>query len=253
MNKIEPILIEETPAKVTVKYDPESYDLPVSIKKQHEKYWDNQIKINPHLRNGEVFTITQINNTPKELQVTVAKTDYKHYLYTIRHEGCAFPCKVIFTCVAVITIDNYIAFGKMNEHTSTPGRMQFTGGGLDETDLDGFIFNLEKSIGKELEEEMGLLIESPYVKSFAPRFLKSKGTYDFWAVMFELQVNDTSNELQVLFEKHNQRLIEKGEQPEFDEFVFLQLEKESVEAFLANSTFFKEDYLEPILRKYVEK
>lgn len=250
---MEPILIEETPPKVTVKYDPMPFVLPVTIKEQHEKFWDTQIIINPHLRNGEVFTITQINNTPKELQVTVAKTDYKHYLYTIRHESCAFPCKVIFTCVAVITCDNYIAFGRMNEHTSTPGRLQFTGGGLDESDLDGCIFNLEKSIGKELEEEMGLLIESAYTRSFAPRLLKSKGTYDFWAVMFELQVDYTSNELQVLFEKHNQRLIEKGERPEFDEFVFLLLEKESVEAFLENTTSFKEDYLEPILRKYVKK
>ncbi|MFJ7971883.1 hypothetical protein [Psychrobacillus sp. NPDC096389] len=58
--------------------------------------------------------------------------------------------------------------------------------------------------------------ESPYVKSFAPRFLKSKGTYDFWAVMFELQVDFTSNELQMMFDKHNQGLIDKGEHPEFE-------------------------------------
>lgn len=250
---MEPILIEETPAKVTVKYNPVPLDLPVSIKEQHDKFWDNQIKTNPHLRNGEVFTIIQINNTPKELEVTVAKTDYKHFLYTIRNKGCAFPCKVIFTCVAVITSDNYIAFGGMNEYTSTPGRLQFTGGGLDESDLDGFEFNLEKSIGKELEEEMGLLIESPHVNSFAPRFLKSKGTYDFWALMFELRVDYTSNELQTMFEKHNRRLIEKGEHPEFEEFLFVLLEEANVLDFVENNHSLKEDYLNPVLMKYIEK
>ncbi len=250
---MEPILIEETPAKVTVKYDPAPLDLPESIKEQHNKFWDDQIKTNPHLRNGEVFTITQIHHTPKELQVTVAKTDYKHFLYTIRNKGCAFPCKVIFTCVAVITSDNYIAFGRMNEHTSTPGRLQFTGGGLDESDLDGFEFNLVKSIRKELEEEMGLFIESPYVKSFAPRFLKSKGTYDFWAVMFELQVDYTSNDLQMMFNKHNQSLIEKDEHPEFEEFLFVLLEEAQVLDFIENNHSLKEDYLDPILMKYVEK
>ena len=54
---MEPILIEETPAKVTVKYDPAPLDLSESIKEQHDKFWDDQIKTNPHLRNGEVFTI----------------------------------------------------------------------------------------------------------------------------------------------------------------------------------------------------
>lgn len=250
---MKPILIQEIPTKVLVKYEPVPVELPESIKEQHEKFWDNQIKINPHLRNGEVFTITQIDNTLKELKVTVAKTDYKHFLYTIRHEGCAFPCKVIFTCVTVITSDNYIAFGRMNEHTSTPGRLQFTGGGLDESDLDGSVFNLEKSIGKELEEEMGVLIKAPYVNSFAPRFLKSKGTYDFWAVMFELKVDLSMYELRRLFQEHNQRLTDKGERPEFEEFLFVLLEETNVLDFIENNHSLKEDYLDPVLMKYIEK
>ncbi|QFG00062.1 hypothetical protein PB01_15195 [Psychrobacillus glaciei] len=249
---MKPILIEETPAKVTVTYDSTALQLPLNIREQHQKYWDTQIKQNPHLRNGEVFTITQINKTVNELQVTVVKTDYKHYLYTIRHEDCSYPCKVIFTCVAVITNDNHIAFGRMNLNTATPGRLQFTGGGLDESDLNGSVFNLVNSIGKELEEEMGMHIESAYTKSFIPKFVKSKGTYDSWAVMFELKVDYTAEELYILFERHNQSLIEKGEQPEFEEFLLVSLDRESVETFIQNDLSLKEDYLEPILRKYVE-
>lgn len=249
---MKPILIEDSPAKVTVTYDPTPFQLPLNIREQHQKYWDTQIKKNPYLRNGEVFTITQINQTPEELRVTVVKTDYKHYLYTIRHEDCEFPCKVIFTCVAVISNDNHIAFGRMNHNTATPGRLQFTGGGLDESDLDDSVFNLEKSIGKELREEMGLSIDSANSKSFFPKFVKSKGTYDSWAVMFELKVDYTAEELKILFQKHNQSLLEKGEQPEFEEFLLVPLNSVSVDLFIQNDLSLKEDYLEPILRKYVE-
>ncbi|TQR19019.1 hypothetical protein [Psychrobacillus vulpis] len=250
---MKPILIEKTPAKVIVTYDQTPLELPKNIRVQHQNFWDEQVKQNPHFRNGEVFTITEINKTSEELQVTVAETDYKHFLYTIRHEDCAYPCKVIFTCVSVITSDNYIAFGRMNQNTSTPGRLQFTGGGLDKSDLEGYIFNLSKSIGKELREEMGLQIESPYTKSFIPKFVKSKGTYDFLAVMYELKVDLTAQELHALFDKHNKNLIDKGEQPEFEEFIFVLLEKANVLDFIENNHSLKEDYLEPILLKYIEE
>ncbi|MEI4770396.1 hypothetical protein WAX74_12190 [Psychrobacillus sp. FJAT-51614] len=248
-----PIVIENTPTQVTVKFDSTSLILPSSIQVQHQLFWEKLLEKNPHFHNGDVFTITHINKTIDELEVTVVKTDYKHYLYTIHHPECAFPCKVIFTCVAVLTNDHHIAFGRMNQYSSTPGRLQFTGGGLDENDLDGLIFDLERSIGKELEEEMGLKIESSYSKSFKPKFVKNKGTYDFWAIMFELKVDYSMKELQALFQQHNESLLEKGEQPEFDEFLFVSLDKESVETFIQKDSSLKEDYLEPILLKYIEE
>ena len=104
----------------------------------------------------------------------------------------------------------------MNKHTSTPGRLQFTGGGLDDSDLEGAFFNLEKSIEKELIEEMGLSINSSYTKYFRPMFVKRGGLNEFWAVIFELKLNLTADELQVILEKHNMNIMEKGEQPEFD-------------------------------------
>lgn len=250
---MKPVEIKETPAQVIVAYDSSPLLLPSTIREQHQQYWDEQVKLNPNLRNGEVFTITEISETEEELQVTVKKTDYKHYLYTIRHENCAFPCKVIFTCVAVITNDHHLAFGRMSQHTSTPGRLQFTGGGLDESDLNGSVFDLMKNIGKELKEEMGIQIESPYIKSFRPKFVKNKGTYDFWALMFEIVVDLSAQQLHELFELHNQSLKEKGEEPEFEEFVFVSLDSESVESFIQNDVSWKEDYLNPTLRKYAER
>lgn len=248
---MKPILIEEAPTKVIVKYDSIPFELPLNIREQHQQFWNEQVMINPHFRNGEVFTTTEIYKSPNELQITVVKTDYKHYLYTIRQEDTDFPCKVIFTCAAVITNDNYIAFGKMNKQTSTPGRLQFTGGGLDESDLDGSLFNLEKSIEKELIEEMGISVNESYTKSFRPKFIKRGGKNDFWAIIFELKVDLTADELQVLLDKHNKSILEKGDLPEFNEFLLVSLDKESVHSFLQNDLSLKEEYLEPILKKYI--
>ncbi|QED49678.1 hypothetical protein [Cytobacillus dafuensis] len=245
------IIIETAPANVKVKLDNRPINLPSEIRQQHHYYWEQQIGKNPSLRNGEVFTITKVNKAPDELEVTVAKTDYKHYLYTLHHEDCASPCKVIYTCASVITSDHHIAIGRMNKSTSTPGRLQFTGGGLDESDLVGSIFDLEKNICKEIKEEMGLNIHSSSTRSFLPKFIKHKGTHGFWAVMYELSVHCTVEALHAQFLKHNQQLIDNGQEPEFDELLFIPLEKAAIEAYIKNETSPMVDYLAPVLEKYV--
>jgi len=249
---VKPIVIEKAPISITVKMDNKPITIPTEIRTQHQLFWKEQIKNNPTLRNGEAFTITNINRSSDELLVTVAKTDYKHYLYTIHHENCDYPCKVLYTCAAVITSDQNIVFGQMNGLTSTPGRLQFTGGGLEESDFDGKRFSLEKNIRMEIKEEMGLDIDSLSIRTFTPKFIKHKGTYDFWAVIFEVVINYSSQELHNLFISHNQHLIEKGKQPEFDQLIFLPLEKISIEAFIKNETSPMVDYLAPVLLKYLD-
>lgn len=250
---MQPLIIEKAPASITIKLNTNPIKLPQEIRNHHERYWKEQIRKNPSLRNGETFTIIDIRQTPEELEMTVAKTDYKHYLYTMYHPDCDYPCKVIYSCASVITKDNYIAFGRMNQMTSTPGRLQFTGGGLDESDLRDSVFDIKENISRELKEEMGLDIHSPAVRSFKPKFLKYKGSHDFWAVMYELSVDYTAKELHDYFLNHNQHIIENGQLPEFEEFLFIPLEKEAVESFIQNEKAPMVDYLASILIKYIEK
>ncbi|WNS75230.1 hypothetical protein RRV45_20525 [Bacillus sp. DTU_2020_1000418_1_SI_GHA_SEK_038] len=247
-----PIIIGKAPAIVKVKLDPVPINLPQEIRNKHELYWNKKAKINPSLRNGEVFSITDIEQTQEELVVTVAKTDYKHYLYTLNHEDCEEPCKVIYTCAAVITSDKKMAIGRMNRTTSTPGRLQFTGGGLDESDLEDSTFNLEKNISKEIKEELGLDIHSSSTRSFIPKFIKRQGTHDFWAIIYEVSVEYTAEEVYARFLTHNHHLIEIGQQPEFDDLLFVPIEKSAVEAFIQNESSPMVDYLAPILEKYTE-
>lgn len=250
---MQPLIIEKAPPSILVKLSTNPIKLPEDIRNNHNRFWNEQISKNPALRNGEAFTITDIRQTPEKLEITVAKTDYKHYLYTMHHPTCDHPCKVIYSCASVITKDNHIAFGKMNQTTSTPGRLQFTGGGLEESDLRDSVFDIEENISRELKEEMGLDIHSLGTRSFLPKFIKHKGSHDFWAVMYELSLDITAEELHEHFLNHNQNVIENGQQPEFDEFLLVPLEKEAVEAFLQNEQAPMVDYLAKALLKYIEK
>ncbi|MBW8350273.1 hypothetical protein K0H71_12575 [Bacillus sp. IITD106] len=56
----------------------------------------------------------------------------------------------------------------MNKHTSSPGRLQLTGEGLDESDLMDVTFDLERNICNEIQEEKGFDIISPKIKSLSP-------------------------------------------------------------------------------------
>ncbi|MDF2606849.1 MAG: hypothetical protein K0S34_1044 [Bacillales bacterium] len=247
-----PILVEEIPKIVNVIYNPNPISIPSHQRSLHENHWREQYNINPHLQNGDVFTITDVHHDPNELNILVSKTDYKHYLYTLHNiTSDIFPCKVVYTCSSVITNDNYIVIGRMSDKTSTPNRLQFSGGGLNFSDIEGTRFNLERNIGKEILEEMGIDINSSYTKSFIPKYVKQKGSHDFWAVMFELRLELSSDELKNIFNEHINQIIINKEYPEFDKLIYVHLDKVEVHKFIKNDASPKVDYLIPIL-KYVD-
>lgn len=244
------IVIQSIPQNLIVEFDPKPLILPKEITNKHSMFWEDKIQQNPSLTNGEVYTINNVDFKESELNISVVKTDYKHYLYTINHPNTPFPCKVIYTCAAIITRDNYIAFGRMNQHTSTPDRLQFAGGGIDASDIKGSIFDLEENIKNEIHEEIGIDLNlSPDCK-LRPKFVKRKGINDFWAVMYECNVSYSRNEVQDIFDMHTNQLLSQSEKPEFKELVFVLKEKSSIDKFIEQDQSMKVDYLEPILKKY---
>ncbi len=245
------IIIDQIPKKLTVELQGTDTLLPEKVLKEHDEYWNERLKENPALRNGDVYTISDVVSEKEELYIKVNKTNYKHYLYTINHPDTVAPCKVIYTCSALITIDNYIVIGKMNTHTSTPGRLQFAGGGIDASDLEGEFFNLEKNIKNEIEEEIGITV-GRNTASFFPKYLKRKGLNDFWAVMYEYNLNYNVRELNEIFESHVNQLEARGVKPEFSELIFVKRDNEQINQFLLEDSSTKVDYLVPILKKYAE-
>ncbi|TYS63977.1 NUDIX hydrolase [Bacillus infantis] len=238
------IKIQAVPEKVIVEYMDRPLILPEAIRKIHEEYWQKRTEENPSLTNGTVYCIGEAEHSPEKLHIQVHKTDYSHYLYTINHLGADNPCRVIYTCAAILTNDNHLVFGKMNNHTSTPQRLQFAGGGIDETDLKDNRFNLEENIKREVQEELGL---HPEQFSIRPKYLKSGGEHDHWAVIFECKIQLNADQVKTAFEHHANSLITVGKHSEFSELIILEGNPDTLSEFVKGNTQPKVDYLEPYL------
>lgn len=244
MNTVKEIKIQAMPEKVIVEYIDRPLNLPEAIRKSQEEYWQKRTEENPTLKNGVIYCIGEAGHSSEKLHIQVQKTDYMHYLYTINHPGCDYPCRVIYTCAAVHTNDSHFIFGQMNKHTSTPHRLQFAGGGIDETDLNGTCFDLEENIKREIQEEMGL---NPEQYRIRPMYLKSGGEYDHWAVIFECKIQLNIEKVKTVFEQHSIAIIKEGKQPEFSELIILQDNPDTISKFVKGNTQPKVDYLVPYL------
>ena len=59
----------------------EKLELPKELQIQIEEFWKNQVKENPHLFNGEVWTVTSFKESPDRIKIEIQKTNYAHYLF----------------------------------------------------------------------------------------------------------------------------------------------------------------------------
>ena len=118
-----------------VKID-EPVNLPPEIQKQIEEFWEKQIQANPHLFNGEVWTVTKCEELPDRIRMCIQKSNYAHYLYDERVglEG-NLACYNLNCGILLETIDGYYIVGEMASTTSYPRCLQISGGNLDQNDI----------------------------------------------------------------------------------------------------------------------
>ena len=111
-------------------------ELPKDILGKIESFWQKQVEINPHLFNGEVWSVTNFEELEDKFRLTVQKTNYAHYLYDERVglEG-NFACYNLNGGILLETIDKKYILGEMNETTSYPKVLQISGGNLDQNDI----------------------------------------------------------------------------------------------------------------------
>ena len=64
--------------------DKKNVELPKDIVEKIELFWQKQVEENPHLFNGEVWSVTKFEELEDRLRLTVQKTNYAHYLYDER-------------------------------------------------------------------------------------------------------------------------------------------------------------------------
>ena len=64
--------------------DKKNVELPKDIVEKIKKIKKKQVEENPHLFNGEVWSVTKFEELKDRLRLTVQKTNYAHYLYDER-------------------------------------------------------------------------------------------------------------------------------------------------------------------------
>lgn len=159
-------------------------------------------------------------------------------------------CKIIYTAALVETLDKKIIIGEMAQNTSTPGRLQFPGGGLDKNDIEKNNINLKKNIIKEIKEELGIDINSKeQVRYFKHQFLKTGGgIHDFYAIIFKVVLNLDQNKFIKVYNNYTETLKLNRIIPEFNSLLFLKNDPEEIENFLHTNNKLKVDYLHSLLQ-----
>lgn len=106
--------------------------LPKDILEKIEIFWKKQTEENPHLFNGEVWSVTKIEELEEKIRLTIQKTNYAHYLYDERVGlDKKFACYNLNGGILLETIDKKYIVGEMDETTSYPKGLQISGGNLD--------------------------------------------------------------------------------------------------------------------------
>ena len=235
--------------KLEIIRDSENVVLPKDIVEKIKIFWQKQVEENPHLFNGEVWSVTKFEELEDKFRLTVQKTNYAHYLYDERVgvEG-DLACYNLNGGILLETLDKKYIVGEMNETTSYPKGLQIPGGNLDQNDIkkDGSV-DLIGNIARELQEELNLnLFDSSIVQSYKMQYMElPEGRRHSYSPKLKGLLKMTSEEMKDYYEKYKEYLEETNQEVEFAKLHFI--DKENVVAELDSLDNPKRPYLRNLL------
>ena len=214
--------------KLEIIRDKKNVELPKDIVEKIKIFWQKQVEENPHLFNGEVWSVTKFEELEDKFRLTVQKTNYAHYLYDERVglEG-DLACYNLNGGILLETLDKKYIIGEMNETTSYPKGLQIPGGNLDQNDIkkDGSV-DLIGNIARELQEELNLnLFDSSIVQSYKMQYMElPEGRRHSYSPKLKGLLKMTSEEMKDYFEKYKEYLKETNQEVEFAKLHFINKE-----------------------------
>ena len=224
-------------------------ELPEAIVQKIEMFWQKQVKANPHLFNGEVWSVTKFEELEDKLRLTVQRTNYAHYLYDERVglEG-DLACYNLNGGILLETLDKKYIVGEMDETTSYPKGLQIPGGNLDQNDIkeDGTV-DLIGNIARELKEELNLdLFDRSIIQSYKMQYMElPERRRHSYSPKLKGFLKMTSEEMKEYYEKYKLYLKETNQEVEFTKLHFI--DKENVIAELDALDNPKRPYLRGLL------
>ena len=224
-------------------------ELPQNIAKKIENFWKKQVEENPHLFNGEVWSVTNFEELEDKFRVTVQKTNYAHYLYDERVglEG-NLGCYNLNGGILLETLDKKYIVGEMDKTTSYPKGLQIPGGNLDQNDIkENGTVDLIGNIARELKEELNLdLFDRSIIQSYKMQYMElPEGRRHSYSPKLKGFLKMTSEEMKEYYEKYKLYLKETNQEVEFTKLHFI--DKENVIAELDALDNPKRPYLRGLL------
>lgn len=232
---------------IILRYEDREIDLPIEIKENIKEFWNNAIKENSNLYNGQDYVVEAINETKDKIEMLVVKSNYAHYLYDERIgiKENKYRCCSLWGGILLQTKDNYFVVGEMNKTMSMPFCLQLPGGGIDKTDIKDGKINIIANINREVKEELNIDIEKiDYKLEFIEYPDETRNAYGFIALA---KINQTKEELERHFNEYKEYLIKNKLELEFSRLVFLN--KNNALKELDNMNNPKRPYLRNLIKE----
>ncbi len=234
-------------SQVVARIDAVPVRLPHDQQKLVDMLWEDELREHPNWFRGEVFTIREIRQELERTEFLLARTDYAHYLATLR--GLIDPqyaCQVLYGAAILRTQDKYLVLGEMGPETTYAGRIQGVAGGISDADIEDGQVNMVRGVLREMAEETG--VESA---ELTPRWLKMGGPYHFVVVLYEAQLAMDLRTLESQYQVFVEHLESHGETPELRRLVSVEATHEAVMRFVADDPRPRVDYLDGVLTRLV--
>lgn len=229
-------------------YSDEFVNLPNDIKTEIKNNWENLLSIGKNYTNGELFTVDTIKYEKGILDFNVKKTNYAHYLYSIKNNfNGYYLCRSIASNILPITFDNYFVLATMSKNTSLANKIKFVGGALSEEDRSVNTLNPLKCITRETYEELGLNIsDNRNVLNIKPKYFITRKNLSFINTLFIANLNITAKDLLRLFNNYQLNLNNLNEESELSSLVFIKNDREEIKNFMIKYKDRLIDYLKEV-------
>lgn len=219
-------MVIHTNKKVKLKTIHKMMNLPEKLKNEIKLFWQEQVKDNPNLFNGETWNVTKMEELEDTILFTIEKTDYAHYIYDERHGiDPQYACHNIAGGVYLVTKDGYGVVGELDNSTSFPMCLQVSGGGIDKKDIVENEFDIVKTAERELKEELNLdLDDKSQISKYNFEYIEvPEGKRHAYCVILKAITNLTAKELDEHFKNYKRYLEENNGEIEFKKLHFLKI------------------------------
>lgn len=236
-------------------YTGKNLPLPEYLKMEINNYWNYLKSEGKSFNNGEIFTISDIKLNQGYLDFIISKTNFAHYLYSLKQKSLGdFTCRSIASNALILTSDNYYVMGSMSGNTSLPYKIKFIGGAISTDDLLNNSFDPRSCVIREVKEEIGIsLTNKDVIDNFKPIYYLTRENLSFINVLFLAQLKMTSGELKIAFEIYKKKLQTHNIDSELADIYFLKCNKEAITMFLENNQNILIDYMDDLFRVIVGK